>query len=105
MSAEPAGLSPEITLEATALLEIAGVCLLVGWAAQRLLDPGIHVRGISLLTGLFGLYGGAWMWRLAGWEGGLAIGGYAVLPTLVGALAAATALKVITLVLDGSKAD
>lgn len=79
------------------LVQVAGVPLVAGWIAERLLDPGLQVRGLALFSGVAGAYFGSWLWTVSGWERGPTLGGHALVPVLVGALAVTALFKMIRL--------
>ncbi len=88
---------PELLGEASRLAQLLLVSAAAGAAAERILRPGVNVRGVSLLAGLAGLYAGGWLWALGGWSPGPAILGHPVLPSIVGALAICLVLKLAAL--------
>lgn len=79
------------------LAQVVVVALLAGWAAERLLDTGLRIRGIALLAGLIGLYAGTWVWQLNGWDGGPTVVGHPLFPTLTGALGVCAIFKLAAL--------
>lgn len=97
MYAVDAGADPELLHEALTLLQMSAVALLVGWTAERVLDTGVRVRGLPLLCGIAGLYGGHWLWAVVGWPHGPVIAGQAIVPAFAGAFAVATFFKLINL--------
>jgi uncharacterized membrane protein YeaQ/YmgE (transglycosylase-associated protein family) len=103
MYAVEAGADPELLHEALSLLQTTGIALLFGWAAERLLDTGLAVRGLPLLCGVSGLYAGTWVFTLAGWPHGPRLAGQALLPAFAGALAVATIFKLVSLGVDGPR--
>jgi len=92
-----AGGAPGVVDDALRLVQQAGLALLAGWTAARLLDTGSSARGVSLLCGVAGLHAGTWLWGAAGWPHGPVLGGHAILPAFVGALVVSAALKLVGL--------
>jgi uncharacterized membrane protein YeaQ/YmgE (transglycosylase-associated protein family) len=103
MYAVEAGADPELLHEALSLLQTTGLALLFGWAAERLLDTGLAVRGLPLLCGVSGLWVGTWLFAAAGWPPGPRLAGHALVPTFLGAVAIATAFKLVGLAVDGPR--
>ncbi len=97
MYAVDAGADPELLHGALSMLQTAGLAVLAGWAAERLLDTGIRVRGLPLLCGVAGFYAGGWLWQAVGWPHGPHLGGQAILPAFAGSLAVAELFKLINL--------
>lgn len=89
MYAAPAALDADLFDRVWSIVQLAAVAFLAGWFGERLLGIGVRARGLPLLCGLIGLYAGSWVWSLGGWDGGPSVGGYGLLPVLVGALAVA----------------
>jgi hypothetical protein len=79
------------------VVQLTAVALLSGYSAERLLDPGLAVRGLPALCGLAGLYVGAWMWDAGGWAAGPVLAGHALFPTFAGALMVAGIVKLVSL--------
>jgi hypothetical protein len=90
-------LADETTLMSDAgwFLQVAAIPLLAGWVAERLLDPGLNVRGLAIFSGVAGAYVGSQLWAVGGWEGGPTLGGQALFPVLAGALAVTALFKLI----------
>jgi uncharacterized membrane protein YeaQ/YmgE (transglycosylase-associated protein family) len=103
MYAVQAGADPELLHEALSLLQTAGLAFFAGWAAEKLLDTGLRIRGLPLLCGLSGLYLGTWTWTLAGWPHGPRLADQALVPGFIGALAVATVFKLIGLGVEGPR--
>ena len=103
MYAVQAGADPELLHEALSLLQTSAVALLAGWAAERLLDTGLRIRGLALLCGIAGVYAGTWTWTVAGWPHGPNVAGQAVVPTFAGALAVAAVFKLVGLGVVGPR--
>jgi uncharacterized membrane protein YeaQ/YmgE (transglycosylase-associated protein family) len=78
-------------------VQVAALPLLAGWIAERLLDPGLHVRGLAVFCGLTGAYVGSRLWDLGGWELGPSLGGQALFPVLAGTLMVTGLFKMISL--------
>jgi len=89
--------TPSLVAHAWEMVQLTAVALLAGYAAERLLDPGLGVRGLPALCGLAGLYVGAWMWDAGGWAPGPALAGHALFPTFAGALMVAGIFKLVSL--------
>jgi uncharacterized membrane protein YeaQ/YmgE (transglycosylase-associated protein family) len=79
------------------MVQLTAVALLAGYSAERLLDPGLGVRGLPALCGLAGLYVGAWMWEAGGWNAGPLLAGHALMPAFAGALMVAALFKLVSL--------
>jgi hypothetical protein len=79
------------------ILEIGVLALLAGWVAEQLLDTGLHVRGLALVSGLAGLYFGSWVWAVGGWANGPTVAGAGIMPLFVGALAVSGFFKLLVL--------
>ncbi|TMA37863.1 MAG: hypothetical protein E6J75_16150 [Deltaproteobacteria bacterium] len=75
------------------MAQVVLVAAAAGSAAERILRPGLAIRGLSLLAGLAGLYAGGWFWDVGGWSPGPAVLGHPILPTVVGALAICSLIK------------
>ena len=103
MYAVEAGADPELLHQALSLLQTSAVALLSGWAAERLLDTGLRVRGLPMLCGLAGVYTGTWACAAAGWPHGPQVAGQAALPAFVGALAVAAFFKLVGLGVAGPR--
>src|SRR5439155_10112367 len=53
---------PELLHEAARVAQVVLVAAAAGSAAERIMRPGLAIRGLSLLAGLAGLYAGGWFW-------------------------------------------
>ena len=84
---------PELLREAARVAQVVLVAAAAGAAAERILRPGLAIRGLSLLAGLAGLYAGGWFWDLGGWAPGPAVLGHPILPTVVGSLVICLMIK------------
>ena len=56
--AAPAGLAPDIFEQAWAFVQLAAVVTFTGLAADWLMDSGLSLRGVPIVTGAVGLYAG-----------------------------------------------
>src|SRR5439155_1456917 len=74
---------PELLREGTRLAHLVLLSAAAGLTAERLLRPGLAVRGLALLVGLGGFYAGSWLWALADWSPGPALLGQPLLPPIV----------------------
>ena len=88
---------PELVGQAWSLLQLVVVAALAGWIAERLLDTGVHTRGLPFLSGLFGLYVGPQMLDLAGWPSGPMIAGQPLFAAFAGAMVVGGFLKLASL--------
>ncbi len=89
--------TPGLVGQAWEVVQLTAVALLAGYSAERLLDPGLGVRGLPALCGLAGLYVGTWMWEASGWDGGPVLAGHGLLPAFAGALMVAAVFKLVSL--------
>ena len=103
MYAAPAGLAPDVFEQVWGLVQLAAVVSFTGLAADWLVDSGLSLRGVPIVTGAVGLYAGSWFWNLGGWDGGPTVGGYPLLPAFAGALAVTGVLKLIGLAVAGPR--
>jgi len=87
------GFSPDMMQQAWSLAQVTTVAAAAGWTADRLLDPGIHTRGIPLLAGLLGLVLGPQLAQTTGWPSGPEVAGYPLAAAFAGALAVCAFLK------------
>jgi len=85
------------------LVQLAAVVSFTGLAADWLVDSGLSLRGVPIVTGAVGLYAGTWFWNLGGWDSGPAVGAYPLLPAFAGALAVTGVLKLIGLAVAGPR--
>ena len=88
---------PELVGQAWSLLQLVVVAALAGWIAERLLDTGVHTRGLPFLSGLFGLYVGPQLLNWAGWPSGPLIAGQPLFAAFAGALVVGGFLKLASL--------
>jgi len=88
---------PELVGQAWSLLQLVVVAALAGWIAERLLDTGVHTRGLPFLSGLFGLYVGPQLLDWAGWPSGPMIAGQPLFAAFAGALVVGGFLKLASL--------
>ena len=72
---------PELLREGTRLAHLVLLSAAAGLTAERLLRPGLAVRGLALLVGLGGFYAGSWLL------------GQPLLPPIVGALGVCLLVK------------
>src|SRR5258705_10484107 len=77
---------PELLSQAWALVQLVVVAGLAGWSAERVLDTGVHTRGLPFLSGLFGLYIGPRILDLTGWPMGPEVAGQPLFAAFAGAL-------------------
>jgi len=77
--------------------QVAGVAMLAGWIAERVLDTGLPVRGSGPLAGLIGLCLGSWLWAWGGWDSGPMLGSVPIIPAFAGAFAVCAVLKLVSL--------
>lgn len=94
---------PEMMARALNMLELLAVAGTAGWSAERLLDPGIHIRGFSILIGLASLYFGPALVEMAGWPTGPEVAGRPLLAAFVGTLAVTALAKVFSVGLVSSR--
>lgn len=87
------GLNPDVAQQAWTLAQVAAVAATAGWTAERLLDPGVQTRGLSLLAGLFGLFLGPRLAEATGWPSGPVVAGYPLAAAFAGALTICAFLK------------
>jgi hypothetical protein len=102
-SAVPAGLTTDLFGQVWGFVQLAAVVSFTGLAADWLVDSGLSLRGTPIVTGAVGLYAGTWFWNLGGWDAGPTVGGYPLLPALLGALAVTGVLKLIGLAVAGPR--
>jgi uncharacterized membrane protein YeaQ/YmgE (transglycosylase-associated protein family) len=88
---------PTMVWQAWDLLQLVVVAGLAGWSAERLLDTGIHTRGLPFLSGLFGLYVGPRVLEMAGFPMGPTIAGEPLFAAFAGALLIGGFLKLASL--------
>ncbi len=84
-------------LEVQRFIELVGLAATAGWVGDRVLDPGVRIRGIDLLAGLVGVMIGAWLWQMGGWPPGPAVGSQPIFPALAGTFAVCMLLKLAAL--------
>jgi hypothetical protein len=89
--------SSGLAVQAWEMAQLTAVALFAGSVADRVLDPGLSVRGLPAFCGLAGLYVGGWMWEAGGWVAGPALAGYPLLPIFAGALLVAGVFKLVSL--------
>ena len=89
--------SPSLVAQVWEMVQLTAVALLAGYSAERVLDPGLGLRGLPALCGLAGLYVGAWMWEVGGWNTGPILAGHALMPAFAGALTVAALFKLVSL--------
>jgi hypothetical protein len=77
------------------VVRVAALPLFAGLVAERLLDPGLPVRGLAVFCGVAGAYVGSQLWAMAGWDGGPTLGDQALFPVLAGTLAVTALFKLI----------
>jgi uncharacterized membrane protein YeaQ/YmgE (transglycosylase-associated protein family) len=87
----------ELVVHVWDLAQLVVVAALAGWSAERLLDTGVHTRGLPFLSGLFGLYVGPRVLDLAGWPTGPIVAGQPLLAAFAGALLIGGFLKLASL--------
>ena len=97
MDASTAAIDPVVMSQAWRLLEMTALAMLAGWAAERLFETGLRIRGLPLFCGLAGLYLGSWLWSVGGWESGPLVAGLGIVPLFAGTLAVAALFKLATL--------
>ncbi len=88
---------PELMGQAWALVQLVVVAAAAGWSAERLLDTGVHSRGLPFLSGLFGLYVGPRIIDLTGCPAGPEILGQPLFAAFAGALLIGGFLKLASL--------
>src|SRR2546427_13121161 len=103
MYAAPAGLAPDVFEQGWGLVQLAAVVSFTGLAADWLVDSGLSLRGVPIVTGAVGLYAGTWFWNLGGWDSDPAVGAYPLQPAFAGALAVTGVLKLIGLAVAGRR--
>lgn len=84
-------------------VQLGVLAVLVGWLAERLLDPGLRIRGIAFLAGIAGFYAGPRLWAAMDLANGPTLGGYAVLPAFAGALGVCALLRLVSLGAQGPR--
>ena len=94
---------PEIIEQAWSLLQLVVVAGAAGWMSERLLDTGVHSRGLPFLSGLFGLYVGPHVLAYAGWPSGPVVAGQPLFAAFAGALLICGVLKVASLGVAASR--
>ena len=92
----------ELAQSAWGLAQLAALALLVGWLAERVLDPGVRIRGVAFMSGIVGFYTGPMLWSLTGLGSGPTLAGYALIPAFAGAMAVCAVLKLVSLGMEGS---
>ena len=92
---------PNLVAEVVSLLQLGAVAFFNGWAAERVLDSGLGIRGLTLFCGIGGLHAGTWLWALGGWPSGPVVAGQGLAPAFVGALAVTGVFKLIGLGVSG----
>ena len=97
MESTTALMQPIVLHSGMQVLQIGVLALLAGWVAGQLLDTGIHVRGLALVSGVAGLYFGSWVWAIGGWAHGPTVAGAGIMPLFVGALAVSGFFKLLAL--------
>jgi uncharacterized membrane protein YeaQ/YmgE (transglycosylase-associated protein family) len=88
---------PQVLGQAWTILQLVVVAFVAGWTAERVLDTEVHTRGLSLLSGLFGLYVGPRLLEMTGWPTGPEVAGQPVLGAIVGAMVIGSFLKLASL--------
>lgn len=88
---------PSLIGQAWNLLQLVAVAALAGWTAERVLDTGVHTRGLPFLSGLFGLYLGPHLANLTGWPSGPIVAGQPIVAAFAGALVIGGFLKLASL--------
>jgi uncharacterized membrane protein YeaQ/YmgE (transglycosylase-associated protein family) len=83
--------------------QVLAVAELAGWIADRILDTGIRLRGVTLFAGLLGAFGGRWLVHSAGWSEGPTVAGFPLVAAFGGALGVCAVLKLIGLSVAGSR--
>lgn len=97
-----ASLDADLCERLSSVAQVTVIAFLMGTLGGRLLGVGVRARGLPLLCGLLGLYAGAWLWDVGGWYTGPVLGGFGMLPALVGTLAVAGVLRLVELAVAGS---
>jgi hypothetical protein len=82
---------------ATQLTVVAGAA---GWAAGRVLDPGLRGNMVPLFAGLAGLLLGPHLLHFVGWSGGPSIAGHSLVALFVGSLIACGFVKLLSVGFD-----
>ena len=93
----PHAYEPTMVGQAWDLLQLVVVAGLAGWSTERLLDTGMHTRGLPFLSGLFGLYVGPRVLDLTGWPMGPTVAGQPLFAAFAGALLIGCFLKLASL--------
>lgn len=94
---------PALLGQAWDIFQLVVVAALAGWSAERLLDTGVHSRGLPFLSGLFGLYVGPRVLDVTGWPVGPIVGGQPLFAAFAGALLIGGFLKLASLGVAGSR--
>jgi len=94
---------PELLGQAWDIVQLVTIAGLAGWSAERLLDTGVHTRGLPFLSGLFGLYVGPRVLDLTGWPVGPVVAGQPLVAAFAGALLIGGFLKLASLGMAGSR--
>lgn len=92
-----------IVLDVREALLMLTLVLATGWVAESIIDSGMRGWHAPVLCGLAGLYVGPPLLAVLGWRGGPSLWGHLLVPIVVGALVACAVLKVLNLVLAGSR--
>ena len=104
MHGDDPGLNAELLREIWGLLQLVAVGGILGFLANRTLDPGVHTRGLPAAVGLFGLYLAPFLvdagWP---WPTGPIVNGQPLLPALAVTLGLTGLLKMISLGATGPR--
>ena len=90
-------LDTEFLGQAWSLLQLVAIAALAGWTTERVLDTGVHTRGLPFLSGLFGLYIGPYLFELTGWPTGPIIAGQPLFAAFAGAFVIGGFLKLASI--------
>src|SRR5439155_3309141 len=103
MDAADALVTSHLLHEAFRIGMTAAAAFVAGWIAERILDTGLRLHGLAVLTGVVGLYLGSAVWALAGWSPGPHIGEFPIVPAVAGAFGVCAVLKLVGLGLAGPR--
>jgi uncharacterized membrane protein YeaQ/YmgE (transglycosylase-associated protein family) len=95
--------APDWLGQAWTMIQLVVVAFAAGWMAERVLDTGVHTRGLPFLSGLFGLYVGPRLLEVTGWPAGPEVAGQPLLGAIAGAMVVGSFLKLASLGAAGSR--
>jgi len=98
-----AAAEPDLAQSAWSWLHLGVLALLFGWFAERVVEPGVRIRGLAILAGVAGIYAGPTLWTITGLAGGPRLWGYALVPGFLGSLAVCAFLRLVSLGVEGPR--